>query len=542
MRLIVSGLLSVAFLSVVVVSSAAGEGPWYAKGYNGYGERDITAEGDFKVITGGKLWSTGQRADGTLVARGISTRGQLIVPAGNNFIKVVNGHSHGLAIEQVGTEGTHGRIVAWGWNANGQCNVPSGDDFVEVAAGLYHSVALRADGSLVGWGQWNTLPSDPPGTTYTDISVGEHHSVAVGQDGTVVAWGYDSESNAQNQLNVPPNLTNVVAVEAGEWHTVALKDDGTLVAWGMNSYGQCTIPAEIQGHVLQIAGGGHHTLALLDDAYLNQHGINVKAFGRNDEGQCDDFDLGKYVAIGVGSYNSFAKKIANRCPIADAGPDQTAECTGQLTEVHLDGTGSSDPDGDDLQFEWSLPEGSGATLDDASSPTPIGQFPAGPTLVTLIVTDGKGGVDCDDVLITIVDTIPPVLVCTTDEIALWPPNHQIENVLVSVEVTDCAWDTDATITASVSSNEPDDGTGDGSFTGDVNGLDAFTVPVPVTLVYTETVEPGVYLYQALVSLRAERDGSEHSRSYSIACDVEDLAGNTTTASCVVVVPHDRRKK
>jgi hypothetical protein len=213
-----------------------------------------------------------------------------------------------------------------------------------------------------------------------------------------------------------------------------------------------------------------------------------------------------------------------------------------LTAVALDGTASSDPDGDALGFEWSLPEGSNATIDDPFSATPNGQFPLGPTLVTLTVTDGNGGVACADVLITVVDTFPPVLVATTDKIALWPPNHEMREVVVSVEVTDCAWDTGVALTAWVSSSEPDDATGDGSYTGDVDGQDGFAAPVPVDLIYTGEPEPGVYLYEGFVSLRAERDGSESSRVYSIVCDIEDLAGNTSTASCVVVVPHDRRKK
>ena len=237
-----------------------------------------------------------------------------------------------------------------------------------------------------------------------------------------------------------------------------------------------------------------------------------------------------------------SESAGNETPFADAGPDQTVECMGELTEVSLDGTGSSDPDGDALGYEWSLPEGSTASIDDPASPTPTGSFPLGPTLVTLVVTDGAGGFDVDDVLITVVDTVPPVLVATTDKIVLWPPNHQMHDVLMRVEITDCAWDTGTAITAWVSSSEPDDGAGDGSYTGDVDGQDGFAAPVPVDLVFTGEPEPGVYLYEGMVSLRAERDGSESSRVYSIVCDIEDLGGNMSTASCVVVVPHDRRKK
>jgi hypothetical protein len=42
-----------------------------------------------------------------------------------------------------------------------------------------------------------------------------------------------------------------------------------------------------------------------------------------------------------------------------------------------------------------------------------------------------------------------------------------------------------------------------------------------------------------VQLRAEWDGNEGGRIYSFVCNVGDFSGNTNTASCVVIVPHDR---
>jgi hypothetical protein len=229
----------------------------------------------------------------------------------------------------------------------------------------------------------------------------------------------------------------------------------------------------------------------------------------------------------------------NSNPIADAGPDQTVAASDGLTEVHLDGSASFDPDGDELTYAWFVAEGSGAVIDDPASVTPTGHFPMGPTLVTLTVDDGHGGIHVDDVLITVVtDNTPPVVVCTTDTIALWPPDHRMVDVTICLQVSDdCASPEDLFVDCRVSSSEPDDASGDGSFTGDVSGHDGFTQPLQVDLAYDELLG----CYTGTVSLRAERDGSQAGRTYSITCDVIDLSGNAAPASCVVVVPHDRRK-
>jgi hypothetical protein len=238
----------------------------------------------------------------------------------------------------------------------------------------------------------------------------------------------------------------------------------------------------------------------------------------------------------AGGFILLHKSIPNQPPVCDAGPDQTVECAGPLTPVLLDGTGSYDPDGDPISYEWSV---AGVTLDDPTSATPSGDFPPGPTMVTLTVTDQFGAFHTDDVVITVVDTTPPALVCTTDLGVLWPPNHKMREVEICLAITEvCSAPDDLTLTALVSSSEPDNAKGDGHFTGDVDGQDGFTSPVPIELEYD--VVSGCF--RGTVELRAECDGRKNGRTYSIFTEVTDLAGNTSTASCVVVVPHDQRHK
>jgi len=62
---------------------------------------------------------------------------------------------------------------------------------------------------------------------------------------------------------------------------------------------------------------------------------------------------------------------ANSPPIADAGPDQDVA---ELVTVNLDGTGSSDPDGDTLAYSWTQTVGPNVTLTGGSTAQP--NFPA----------------------------------------------------------------------------------------------------------------------------------------------------------------------
>ena len=99
--------------------------------------------------------------------------------------------------------------------------------------GSFHSLALTSDGTVVAWGEPNTVPAGL--NDVVAIAAGGGHSLALKNDGTVVAWG----SNSGSQSTVPAGLNGVAAIAAGEYHSLALKNDGTVVAWGDNSHGQC---------------------------------------------------------------------------------------------------------------------------------------------------------------------------------------------------------------------------------------------------------------------------------------------------------------
>ncbi|MBV1787956.1 thrombospondin type 3 repeat-containing protein [Marinobacterium sp. D7] len=87
----------------------------------------------------------------------------------------------------------------------------------------------------------------------------------------------------------------------------------------------------------------------------------------------------------------------NRSPVADAGADQSLECTGESTPVLLDGSNSYDPDGDALTYLWS----NGATTAVAGA-----SYTVGIRDVELTVSDGLES-DTDSLLVTISDTTAP---------------------------------------------------------------------------------------------------------------------------------------
>ncbi|MDX1613864.1 MAG: ExeM/NucH family extracellular endonuclease [Candidatus Promineifilaceae bacterium] len=123
--------------------------------------------------------------------------------------------------------------------------------------------------------------------------------------------------------------------------------------------------------------------------------------------------------------------------------------------------------------------------------------------------------DHDPVLVglDVCDEIAPTLDVVMTPDLLWPPNHQYINVSPIIDVAD-NFDTDVTVTLlSVTSNEPDNGLGDGDTENDI-----------------------VILGDGTVDLRAERSGTGDGRIYTFTYEAVDDCGNSTMATAEVVVP------
>jgi len=216
------------------------------------------------------------------------------VHPGTRYQAIAAGGENSLALKADGT------VVAWGDNDGGQCNVPANlAAVIAIAAGGYYSLALKSDGTVVAWGYDSegeyTVPANLTGAIA--IAAGGGHSLALKSDGTVVAWG----NNYEGQCNVPASLAGVIAIAAGGGHSLALKSDGTVVAWGDNQIGESTVPANLTG-VIAIAAEAEHNLALKSDG-------TVVAWGDNDGGQCNvPANLTGVIAIAAGYDHSLALK------------------------------------------------------------------------------------------------------------------------------------------------------------------------------------------------------------------------------------------
>lgn len=207
---------------------------------------------------------------------------------------------------------------------------------------------------------------------------------------------------------------------------------------------------------------------------------------------------------------------SNTAPVADAGSDASTEATGATTSVTLDGSGSSDANGDNLTYTWSK---DGFTV--ATGATPTLSLGLGSHTFTLTVDDGKGASDTDDVTVTITDTTAPAIQFSIVTQALWPPNHKMVLVGRNISASDLV-DADADLSITVTSNEMANGLGDGN-----TSLDHQIVA---------HANGGFDVY-----VRAERSGKGSGRVYTISMTATDASGNTATRSFTATVTQNQSR-
>jgi hypothetical protein len=116
------------------------------------------------------------------------------------------------------------------------------------------------------------------------------------------------------------------------------------------------------------------------------------------------------------------------------------------------------------------------------------------------------------------DKTPPTVSCANSAPRLWPPNHKMVPIDITVSVADAASAGLSFTLASATSNEPDNGLGDGDTANDIQGF----------VIGTASTRG---------ALRAERSGTSNGRTYSLTYRSLDLAGNAGMCTTTVTVPH-----
>ena len=359
-------------------------------------------------------------------------------------------------------------------------------ELIYVGAGTQVFVRTTAGGNLAA-----TTGAFPGGTVFgVAVDPGNENNVyAIG-----TASVFQSLDGGANWTNITGNITDD---GAGSFRSIAYIDDGAndRLVVGTNAGAFVSRQSHFDSW-FQLAGGLPHA-PVWDLDYDAADDVLVAG------------------TLGRGAWLLSAITTLNTPPVANAGADRTVECTSDLgTSVTLDGSASFDPDLDPLTYTWR--DASNTVVGNAATLTV--NLALGTFTFTLTVDDGRGGTDTDTVVVTVQDTTPPTIGSVSAvPNSLWPPNHKMVPVSVSVAVTDACDAHPTCQIVSVTSNEPVNGLGDGDTSPD------WVITGPLTL-----------------ELRAERSGTGTGRIYRITVQCLDHSGNQSTATVDVTVPHDRR--
>jgi hypothetical protein len=180
----------------------------------------------------------------------------------------------------------------------------------------------------------------------------------------------------------------------------------------------------------------------------------------------------------------------------------------------LDGTASSDADGTPLTYTWTGP----FLENPAHGPEPTVTLDCncpGEYVITLTVNDGIVDSEPGEVLITVVDTIPPQFEFSVTPTILWPPSHKMVEITPNWSVSDECDAAPQVSLVDIVMNEDANTVGAGHTTGDIE------------------VTEGGQIY-----VRSERSGANTGRIYTITYQAVDDGGNVTVRSATVSIPHD----
>jgi hypothetical protein len=193
-------------------------------------------------------------------------------------------------------------------------------------------------------------------------------------------------------------------------------------------------------------------------------------------------------------------------PVVTPPPDITAECTSPAGTIVVIGVATATDLCD-------------STLTVSNNAPSL--FPLGMTPVLWSSTDDSGNPGSATQEVTVVDTTPPRIAVAVSPSRIWPPNHKLVTIRATVTVRDICDAAPAVRLVSITSNEPENGKGDGNTNGDVQGADFGRD-------------------DREFQVRAERSGNGDGRIYTVTYEAKDATGNVGYAQAQITVPHDMR--
>ena len=202
----------------------------------------------------------------------------------------------------------------------------------------------------------------------------------------------------------------------------------------------------------------------------------------------------------------------NTPPVVTAPPDQTVPSDPGMCSANVNPGMATATDNCDSSVTITATRSDGQPLN--------APYPVGVTTITWKGTDDAGNMGTDTQTITVTDANAPVIVLTSGILKLWPPNHSYNTfnvtqlVASASDLCDGEVNINDVVITKVTSDEPEDGPGDGNTLNDI------------------VIAPDC----KSVQLRAERNGDANGRVYKITLQVKDSSGNIATAVRQVIVP------